>query len=108
MTHWFDLITLLMFFIFISGFIFNTPTIFIQINFLIKVLISLYLIYKFNDFRNDPIKFTILDKKICYSAGFYLFLFSFADVINSYFKELRKYIIDIYNNINKIEHSFIK
>jgi len=108
MIHWFDLITLLMFFIFISGFIFNTPTIFIQINFLIKVLISLYLIYKFNDFRNEPIKFTVLDKKICYSAGFYLFLFSFADVINSYFKELRTYMIYIYNNINKIEHSFIK
>ena len=63
---------------------------------------------QFNDFINDPIKFNILDKKICYYAVFYLFLFYFADVINSYFKELRKYIIDIYNNINKIEHSFIK
>ena len=95
MFHWFDIITLIMFCIFIFGFIYNIPYIFIQFNFIIKVLISIYLIYKFNDFRKDTVKFTILDKKICYSAGIYLFLFSFADVINSYFRELRKIIIDL-------------
>ena len=105
--HWFDYITMIMVFIFIYGFIFNAPNVFIQINFLIKVIISIYLIYKFNDFRSDPIKFTILDKKICYSAGFYILLFSFADVINSYFKELRNYIMFIYNNLYKVEQSII-
>jgi hypothetical protein len=94
MFHWFDIITLIMFCIFIFGFVYNVPSIFIQFNFIIKVLIALYLIYKFNDFRTDTVKFTILDKKICYSAGIYLFLFSFADVINSYFNQLRKLIIE--------------
>jgi len=95
MLHWFDIITIIMFCIFIFGFIYNIPSIFIQFNFIIKVLIAIYLIYKFNDFRTDTVKFTILDKKICYSAGIYLFLFSFADVINSYFIELRKNIINL-------------
>ena len=95
MIHWFDIITLIMFCIFIFGFVYNIPSIFIQFNFIIKVLIALYLIYKFNDFRTDPVKFTLLDKKICYSAGIYLFLFSFADVINSYFRELRKLIMEL-------------
>jgi hypothetical protein len=95
MLHWFDIITLIMFCIFIFGFVYNVPSIFIQFNFIIKVLIAIYLIYKFNDFRTDTVKFTILDKKICYSAGIYLFLFSFADVINSYFIELRKNIINL-------------
>lgn len=95
MLHWFDIITIIMFCIFIFGFIYNIPSIFIQFNFIIKVLIAIYLIYKFNDFRTDHVKFTILDKKICYSAGIYLFLFSFADVINSYFIELRKNIINL-------------
>ena len=95
MFHWFDIITLIMFCIFIFGFIYNIPYIFIQFNFIIKVLIALYLIYKFNDFRSDTVKFTLLDKKICYSAGIYLFLFSFADVINSYFRELRKLIMEL-------------
>jgi hypothetical protein len=95
MIHWFDIITLIMFCIFIFGFVYNVPSIFIQFNFIIKVLIALYLIYKFNDFRTDTVKFTLLDKKICYSAGIYLFLFSFADVINSYFRELRKLIMEL-------------
>ena len=73
-----------MFGIFIFGFVFNMPFIFIQINFIIKVSIAIYLMYKFNNFR-EKITFTTLDKKICFSAGFYIFIFSFADVINSYF-----------------------
>jgi hypothetical protein len=92
MIHWFDGITILMVILFCYGFLFNQPLLFIQLNFIIKVIISFYLMYKFNDFRSDPIKFTVLDKKICYSAGFYLFIFSFADVINFYFLELRNYI----------------
>ena len=91
--HWFDIITLLMFGIFIFGFVFNVPFIFIQINFIIKVSIAIYLMYKFNDFR-EKITFTTLDKKICFSAGFYIFIFSFADVINSYFIYLRTILFD--------------
>jgi len=100
--HWFDIITFIMIFIFIYGFVFNNPVIFIQINFIIKVLIAFYLMYKFNDFREN-IKFTTLDKKICFSAGFYIFVISFADVINSYFIKLRVMIFDTYTVLNKIE-----
>jgi hypothetical protein len=89
--HWFDLITVIMVIIFIYGLVYNEPTLFIQINFLIKVIIGIYLIYKFNDFRNHKsIQFTVLDKKICYSTGIYLLIFSFADVINSYFIKIRE------------------
>jgi len=90
--HWFDYITFLMFFIFIYGILYNVPSIFIQINFTIKVLISIYLMYKFNDFRDHSFKITILDKKICFSAGIYLFIFSFADVINSYLIEIKSFV----------------
>lgn len=90
--HWFDYITFLMFFIFIYGILYNVPSIFIQINFTIKVLISIYLMYKFNDFRDHAFKITLLDKKICFSAGIYLFIFSFADVINSYLIEIKQIV----------------
>jgi hypothetical protein len=106
--HWFDVITILMICIFVFGFIFNDPYLFIQINFFIKVIIALYLMYKFNDFRTTPIKFTILDKKICYSAGFYILLFSFADVINSYFIELRTYLLQLYYQLYKIEKKILQ
>ncbi len=107
--HWFDIITLIMICIFIFGFVFNMPSIFIQINFLIKVLIAIYLMYKFNGFREKVI-FTTLDKKICFSAGFYIFIFSFADVINSYFIFLRTILFDtsLETVKNKIENAIIK
>jgi len=109
--HWFDIITLIMICIFIFGFVFNMPFIFIQINFLIKVLIAIYLMYKFNGFR-EKVTFTMLDKKICFSAGFYIFIFSFADVINSYFILLRTILFDTYTSLetikNKIENAIIK
>ena len=105
--HWFDIITFIMICIFIFGFIFNIPYVFIQINFIIKVSIAIYLMYKFNDFRKK-IEFTTLDKKICFSAGFYIFVFSFADVINSYFKYLRGVLFNTYTQMNKIEKIIIQ
>jgi hypothetical protein len=88
--HWFDLITLLLVFIFIYGLVYNEPIIFVQINFLIKVIIGVYLMYKFNDFnKHKSIEFTILDKKICFSTGLYLIVFSFADMINMYVNKIK-------------------
>jgi len=97
--HWFDIITFIMFILFVIGFVYNDPHYFIQLNFIIKVVISIYLMYKFNDFRSTPIKFSVLDQKICYSAGFYIFVVSFADVINSYFVLLRNFLLNIYGKI---------
>jgi hypothetical protein len=97
--HWFDSITICMIVLFIYGILYNEPSIFIQINFIIKVLISLYLIYHFNDFRNTPVKFTTLDKKICYSAGIYIFIFSFADLFNSYLVELHAIVTNKILNV---------
>ena len=93
--HWFDIVTIFMFFIFIYGLVQNEPIIVIQINFLIKVAIAIYLIYRFNDFRTVT-RITVLDQKICASAGVYLLIFSFADVINSYFNLIRNYIKSIF------------
>lgn len=90
--HWFDFISLLIFAIFIYGSFYNEPALFVQINFLIKVIIGCYLIYKFNDFRKVN-KISELDQKICASAGVYIIIFSFADVITTYLSIIRNYII---------------
>ena len=89
--HWFDFVTLCMFIVFIHGSFKNEPDVFVQINFFIKVFIGFYLIYKFNDFRK-VFKITVLDKKICSFAGFYILVFSFADVITLYLDNIRNYI----------------
>ena len=89
--HWFDFITLCMFALFVYGTFKDKPAIFVKINFIITVLIGLYMIYKFNDFRK-VFKISVLDKKICSFAGFYILVFSFADVITLYLDNIRNYI----------------
>jgi hypothetical protein len=47
--------------------------------------------YRFNDFRKN-VKFTELDRKVCFLAGTYLLLFSFADLINDYSKKIKEFL----------------
>jgi hypothetical protein len=101
--HWFDSITICMLLVFMYGIVISDSKLFMELNFIIKVLIALYLIYHFNDFRSERVKFTTLDKKICYSAGIYLFIFSFADVFDNYFAKINKLLTQVKDNLlNKI------
>ena len=93
--HYFGYITKLVVVLFIIGFFTDKPSGFLAINFVIKILFSLYLIYRFNSYRKNKIQFTDLDRKICYSAGVYIFTFSFVDIIQTYIERLRE-LIDPY------------
>jgi hypothetical protein len=93
--NYFGYITKLVVVLFIIGFFTNKPSGFLAINFVIKILFSLYLIYRFNSYRKNKIQFTDLDRKICYSAGVYIFTFSFVDIIQTYIERLRE-LIDPY------------
>lgn len=63
---------------------------FFYVSFYVKILIALFLMYRFNDWRVHKIKFTELDRKVCYSAGTFIILFSFYDFINRYINELQQ------------------
>ena len=92
---YFGWITNLIILLFIVGVFANKPATFLFINFIVKIFLALFLIYRFNDFRKDKIRFTDLDRKICFSAGMYILVFSFLDVIQSYVERLR-HMIDPY------------
>ena len=68
-------------FLFIIGFFQDKPSFLIDFNTFFKVILALFLIYRFNDYRKNPIKFTELDRKICYSTGIFIILISFIDYI---------------------------
>jgi hypothetical protein len=93
--HYFGLLTKMIAILFIIGVYTNKPKSFLFVNFIVKTLLAIYLIYRFNSYRKDKITFTELDRKICYSAGMYIIVFSFVDVIQVYVNELRN-IIDPY------------
>lgn len=103
--HYFGWITKIVIVLFIIGFFTDKPSGFLAINFVIKILFSLFLIYRFNSYRKQKIQFTELDRKICYSAGIYIFTFSFVDVIQTYIERLRKlidpYTLPIVKNIKQ-------
>jgi hypothetical protein len=96
--HYFDYITLTVTIIFLYGCFYDKPAIFIQINFCIKIAVSVYLMYRFHDFKRVK-TITFLDQKVCSFGGFYLFIFSAADVITIYLKEIRQYILMTYSNL---------
>jgi hypothetical protein len=45
--------------------------------------------YRFNDFRKN-IKFTEIDRKVCFLAGFYLLFLTFADLIQEYIVKIKE------------------
>ena len=90
---YFSYITKITVILFMVGFFKTKPTSFLEINFAIKILISLFLMYRFNHYRTDKAKFTELDRKVAYSAGVYIFTISFLDILNPYVEKIRSIII---------------
>jgi hypothetical protein len=89
----FSFITKLTVVLFIIGFFQQKPTFIVQFNFVIKIILALFLMYRFNKYRKDKITFTELDRKVCYSAGLYIILISFFDLINHYTEYIRNNIV---------------
>ena len=79
--------------LFFIGIFQEKPTLFIDFNFVVKVCLALFLIYRFNNYRKHEIKFTELDRKVCYSSGIYILIISFIDYINSYTDTIKKLIV---------------
>ena len=80
--------------LFMFGFIESKPEVLLMTNFVLKVGISLYLIYRYNRyFRSENLQFTSLDRKIVYSLAVYNLLISFSDILNAYAFELRSFLI---------------
>jgi len=87
---WITKITFVLFFI---GFINKTPDIFVEFYSIVKIFLGIFLIYRFNSFRNDKVVFTELDRKVCYSAGIFIILISFIDIMNKYIDIIRSKIL---------------
>jgi hypothetical protein len=97
-------VTTITIFLFIIGFFQTKPSKFVEFNFIVKLILGLFLIYRFNSYRKKKIEFTELDRKVCNSAGFYIVTISFIDYIDSYTEKIRE-IISPYTTpiVNKIK-----
>lgn len=85
----FGAISIGFFILFMFGFINNKPELIIRINGGLKIILALYLIYRFNNFFPHKGLFTELDRKIVFSSAVYILLLSFADIIVKYIDVIR-------------------
>jgi hypothetical protein len=93
--------------LFVIGFFQSQPTFLIVFNTFIKIILALFLIYRFNTYRKQPIRFTELDRKICYSTGIFIILISFIDIITYNLEYIRSnyvlpYTTPVINYFKKI------
>jgi hypothetical protein len=91
---YFNYIFTIIIILFLIGIITNIPTFFIEINFLVKIFIALFLIYRYNPYRKHNIKITELDKTLAYLAGIYIIFISFADYIYVFSRIIRNKVTE--------------
>ncbi len=69
----------------------NAPEYLDQLQYYIKLYISLFLIYRFNPFRS--VKFTSLDAKITFSAGCFLLTTNIVNgMLKTYLDTIKQYL----------------
>ena len=67
-----------------------------QLNYYVKIYISLYLILRFNRFRR--VKFTDLDRMVVFSSGMFLFSTTiFHTIIMNYLNQIKGYLNSLFN-----------
>jgi hypothetical protein len=90
----YDLVVYITWFLYIIialGLSANAPEYLDDLQYYVKLYISLFLIYRFNPFRR--VKFTGLDAKIAFSAGvFLLATTAINSVLQNYLSDLKQYI----------------
>ena len=79
--------------LFLIGVFQEKPLYIMRINYFLKIIIALFLIYRFNSYRKNAAVFTELDRKVTFSAGMYILVISFVDIITYYTHEIRNKII---------------
>jgi hypothetical protein len=80
----FGLIHTLFIILFIVGFFKTTPHVFLQFTFVVKVLMAIYLLYRFNPYTNKGRHFTLLDREIIIFSSAFILVSSFTDHVNHF------------------------
>lgn len=80
--HYFNIVMIAMVGFYLFGITQTESSYILQVNFVLKILIALFLVYRFNRYRYK-INFTELDRRVAHSAGWYILFISFADYLET-------------------------
>lgn len=95
------LITYTVICLYIFGIIDAKQTTLLKFNFVLKVVASIYLIYRFNNWSKSKMEFTNLDRKLIVSVSIFSLIISFSDIIIVYLNYIRNFVTN--NFTSKIE-----
>jgi hypothetical protein len=105
--RWFRYLSVVVVILYIVGFFTTTPVGLVEINFVFKFLIALFLLYRFNGYRKN-ITLTALDKEAAFLAGEYLLIIALIDILSGYTDAIRPKILvytqPIVNYIKQYTH----
>lgn len=84
--HALDLFNIISFFasiLLLLGLLGTKGIVFRKISFIVKMIVGVLLLFKFNDFFPQK-QFSILDRKLCFLAGTYIVAFTLGDALSGY------------------------
>ena len=87
------LVTYIIIGLYIFGIVNAQPSTLLKFNFVIKVIASIYLIYRFNNWSKTKMEFTNLDRKLVVGVSIFSLIVSFSDIIIIYLNYIRNVVI---------------
>jgi len=85
----FSILTKLLVIFFIIGLFQENPVYLTQVLMIVKILLGVFLVYRFNKWRKHKVTFTELDRRAANSAGQYIILLAILDYVQVYIKDIR-------------------
>ena len=76
----FNVVSFLVSILLMLGLLKTRAVLFQKISFVVKLMVGILLLFKFNDFFPQK-QFSILDRKLCFLAGTYIVAFTVGDAI---------------------------
>jgi hypothetical protein len=96
--RWIGYLYALMMVLFLIGFYKTTPYLFQTFTFVVKIIMALFLLYRFNPYWKEN-RLTQLDRTIILYAAYFILLSSFTDYLNSIMIRLQKVISETSGDI---------
>jgi hypothetical protein len=81
--------------LFVIGFFQTTPPVFVTFTFVLKVVMALFLVYRFNPMFNHHKTFSKLDQEIIMFSAFFILVSSFTDYVNLFLNTAQKIVGNI-------------
>jgi hypothetical protein len=85
----FNILTFIFTILLLFGLLQTRAELFERISFVVKLVVGLLLLFKFNDFFPSK-QFTIFDRKLCFLAGTFIVAFTLGDALSDKIKAILK------------------